>query len=192
MSNLLLTDLSQVRDTAALNQHRLMTEQLGMAPEEALKTTIATTRDRCRSPLQWSSVPNAGFSPPDVQPWLPVNANYATGIDVATQQGDPNSLLSFYQRLLSLRRTTPVLIAGDYHALHPHSEAYFAFLRHDAGAGQTCLVVLNFSGQEQTVIFDLSGKQPRLLFSSRTRDDQPLALGWLTLAPFEIFIAELA
>jgi len=192
MADLELTNMSQVRDTTAINQYRVMTEKLRMPPQEALRAAVASTRDRCRSPLQWSSAPNAGFSPPDVPPWLPVNPNYTIGVNVAAQEGDSTSLLNFYRRMVHLRKSTPALIAGDYHALHPHSQDYFAFLRHDAENGQTCLVVLNFSGEEQTVIFDLSDKQPRLLFSSQARDGQPLALDWLSLAPFEIFIAELA
>jgi alpha-glucosidase len=192
MSNLELTDLGQVRDTAALSQYQIMSEQLGMAPGQALQAVIASTRDRCRSPLQWSNAPNTGFSPPHVQTWLPVNPNYAAGVNVAAQEHDPTSLLSFYRRLLRLRRTTPALIAGDYHALHQHSEDYLAFLRHDAGTGQTCLVILNFSSEGQTVVFDLNDKRPRLIFSSEAREGQPLSLDWLNLAPFEIFIAELA
>ncbi len=191
MTNLELTSLSQVRDTAATNQYYLLTEKLGKTPEQALKTVIATTRDRCRSPMQWTEQPNSGFSPPEVQPWLPVNPNYATGVTVAAQQGDPNSLLTFYQHMLRLRRTTPALIGGDYHALHQQSEEYFAFLRYDDESGQTCLVVLNFSNKEQTIIFDLPDKRPRLLFSVQARDNQPLALDWLTLAPFDMLIAEL-
>lgn len=191
MTDLALTDLSQFQDTAALSQYRLMTEQLGMSPEEALQAVSATTRDRCRSPFQWSSALHAGFSPPDVAPWLPVNQNYVTGVNVAAQEGDPASLLTFYRHMLNLRRTTPALIAGDYHALDQHSEAYIAFLRRDASTGQTCLVILNFSHEEQTITFDLGDKQPRLLFSSHTCDDQSLALDWLTLMPFEIVITEL-
>jgi glycosidase len=191
MADLELTDLSQFRDTTALGQYRMLTQQLGMAADEALRSVAASTRDRCRSPMQWSSAPNGGFSPPDVQPWLPLNANNAMGVNVATQEGDPNSLLSFYRRLLGLRRTTPALIAGDYHALHPHTESYLAFLRHDGSTGQTCLVILNHSNENQTASFDLGDRQPRLLFSSQARDNQPLALDGLTLAPFELVIAEL-
>jgi alpha-glucosidase len=192
MTDLVLADLGQLRDSSALNRYRMMTEKQGMAPEQALESVIATTRDRCRSPFQWSSALNAGFSPPGVTTWLPVNLNYAAGINVAAQESDPDSLLSFYRRMLQLRRATPALIGGDYHALHPHSEPYLAFLRHDDATGQTCLVALNFSSEEQTAIFDLDARQPRLLFSNRGREDLPLALDGLSLAPFEILIAELA
>jgi alpha-glucosidase len=191
MANVTLASLSQVRDTAAISQYQLMIEKRGKTPEQALQFAIATTRDRCRSPMQWTSDPNSGFSPPDVATWLPVDLNYLNGVNVASQSGDPSSLLTFYQRMLQLRRTTPALIAGDYHALHPQSEDYFAFLRYDAASGQTCLVALNFSNAAQTVIFDLGDKQPRLLFSSQARKDQPLTLELLQLTPFEIVIIEL-
>ncbi len=191
MADLELSNLSELRDTTAINQYHTMTEKLELPPEEALSAAVATTRDRCRSPLQWSSAPNAGFSPPAVSPWLPVNSNYAAGVNVATQAGDPNSLLSFYRQLLHLRRATPALIAGDYQALHPHSEDYIAFLRHDPRSGQTCLVALNFSSAAQVVAFDLGATQPRLLFSSQAREAQPRAHDLRSLAPFEIVIAEL-
>ncbi|HEX6289505.1 MAG TPA: alpha-glucosidase [Herpetosiphonaceae bacterium] len=192
MADLELRDLSQIRDTAATNYYETLTGKLGTAPEEALQRAIATTRDRCRSPFQWSGAPNAGFSPPDVQPWLPVNPNYTSGVNVAAQEDDPTSLLTFYRRMLRLRRETFALIIGDYHTLHAHSDDYFAFLRRDAATGQSCLVVLNFTNEQQTVIFDFGDQQARLLFSSQERDGQSLSLGWLTLAPFEIFIAELS
>lgn len=191
MADLELTELSQFRDTTALLHYQRMRQLLGKSPEEALKAVAATTRDRCRSPLQWSDAPNAGFSPPEVQPWLPVNPNCATGVNVAAQESDPHSLLNFYRRLLHLRRRTPALLAGDYRVLHPHDEDCLAFLRHDAVSGQLCLVALNFSSDGQTVSFDPGGKQPRLLFSSRIREDQPLSHGTVALAPFEIVIMEI-
>jgi alpha-glucosidase len=192
MANLELASLSQVRDTAAIGMYRLLTEKLGKAPDQALQMALGITRDRCRSPMQWSDEPNSGFCPADVAPWLPVHPNYASGVNVATQAGDPGSLLAFYRRMLRLRRTTPALIGGDYHMLHAGSEAYFTFLRHDQASGQSCLVMLNFSDQEQPLVLDLGDKQARLLFSSQPREGQALPLDQLALAPFEILIAELA
>lgn len=191
MTNLMLTAADQLRDTAAINKYHQLVNKLGMPPEEALRAVQATTRDRCRSPLQWSSAPNAGFCPPEAAPWLPVNQNYAAGVNVAAQEAEPDSLLNFYRRLLHLRPNVPALVAGDYHALHLHSEHYLAFTRHDADSGQTCLVVLNFSAEAQTIIFDLGHEQARLIFSSAPRNSQPLNLAALQVAPFEIFIAEL-
>ena len=102
-------------------------------------------------------------------PWLPVNPNYATGVNVADQQGDPASLLTFYRRLLRLRRATPALVAGDYQALAPASAEHLAFLRHDPAGGQTCLVVLNFAADPQRLALPAEARPARLLFSSAPR-----------------------
>ncbi len=117
MADLELTTLDQLRDTAAISQYQIMTTRLGVAAQEALQAVIAATRDRCRSPLQWSGETNAGFSPPNIQPWLPVHPNHADGVSVAAQDGDATSMLSFYRRMLHLRRATPALIVGEYNAL---------------------------------------------------------------------------
>jgi alpha-glucosidase len=192
MTDLTLTELHQIRDTAARKQHRLLTERLAVAAAQALEVVLAGTRDRCRSPLQWRNTANAGFCPPEVQPWLPVNPNYATGVTVETQDDDPTSLLNFYRRFVRLRRATPALMAGDYHALHQHSADYLAFVRNDIGTGQSCLVALNFSHEPQRVAFDLKRLLVRLLFSSHTRDEHVFTLEGMALAPFEILVAQFA
>ena len=191
MTDLVLSDLHQIRDTAALHQYHILTERLGLAAEEALRQVSISTRDRCRTPFQWSGAAGAGFCPPEVQPWLPIHPNAATGVNVASQSGDPDSLLTFYRRMLALRRATPALIDGDYHAVHPQSSEYVAFLRHDASSGQTCLVALNFSPTAQLVVFRFGEQPPQLLFSSMAHNQGSLAHDEYTLAPFEIIIAEL-
>lgn len=190
MADLELTHIEQFRDTAAIKQYQMLTTQFGQAPATALQAVIASTRDRCRSPLQWSSAPNGGFSPAGVVTWLPVHTNHATGVNVAEQEGDPASLLNFYRRLLQLRRTTPALNAGEYEPLLTDQEAIFACWRHDMASGQRCLVLLNFSAQAQPVTLEVATSSGRLLFASSGRTAGPLDLGALTLAPFEVIIAE--
>lgn len=191
MTDLGLTNISDFQDTFAVKQYQTCIEQHGISHDEAFKNVAASTRDRCRTPLQWSNTPNAGFSPPSVKTWLPVHPNYRTGVTVADQDGDDHSLLNFYRRMLRLRRATPALVAGDYHAVHQHSEAYFAFLRYDAPTRQTCLVILNFTNQEQDFIFDLVGKEAHFLFSNTNRNKEILKLDNLIVFPFEILILEL-
>lgn len=188
MADLELTQIEQFRDTAAIKQYQMLTELFGQAPAAALQAVVASTRDRCRSPLQWSSAPNGGFSPAGVVTWLPVHINHADGVNVADQEGDPASLLNFYRRLLHLRRTTPALIAGEYQPLLTDHAAIFACWRHDTTSGQRCLVLLNFSEQPQSVTLALGAG--RLLFTSSDRPSEALDLGHLILAPFEIIIAE--
>src|SRR3712207_5727662 len=107
------------------------------------------TRDRCRTPLQWANAPNGGFSPASVATWLLANPNYAQDVNVADQEGDPASLLSFYGRLIALRRATLALVAGAYAPVDENAEDYLAFTR--STPDQTVLVALNFSELPQTL-----------------------------------------
>jgi alpha-glucosidase len=186
MSDLMLGDIEQFRDNLSVWIYRAATQQMGVPAEDALKMVQNITRDKCRTPNQWDSTPNAGFCPQSVKPWLPVNPNYATGINVADQQSAANSILNFYKQLLTVRKQTPALIAGEYQALHLEAEAYFAFLRQTPQ--QRCLVVLNYSEQPHQVSFDLASATGKLLFSSVTRAAS-FDFSQLELAPFEILIA---
>ncbi len=191
MTNLELTTLDQFRDTFVINLYQRLLKSKDVPPAQALQIAAHITRDRARTPMQWDDTANAGFSASTVQTWLPVNPNYATGVSVAVQESEPQSLLNFYKQMLRLRRATPALVAGSYRALHSQSETYLAFLRHDAATNQTCLVVLNFSSEAQTVTFDLDTYQLRQLFSSHPRANLAGPSNQVALAPFEVFVAEL-
>jgi len=190
MTDLLLEDISQFRDTLGIRAYQMITETLGLPPAEAVQLAARVTRDRCRTPMQWANVPNAGFSPPGVQTWLPVNPNHTRGVNVAEQLGDPDSLLNFYRRMLHMRRRTPALISGDYIPLHEEAQDYLAFLRSAEADGQCCLVVLNMSEQAHTLCFDIGASACRLVFSSRKRQKDTDALAHLEISPFEIYIGE--
>lgn len=190
MSDYRLPDVSLFRDPpAATLYHALLAD--GVPAEEALVRAADSSRDRCRTPMQWSNDANAGFSPDGVQTWLPLHPNYAQGINVAAQENDPASMLNFYKRLLQVRRQTPALIDGSYQALHEDSPEYFAFLRKSQANGQTCLVVLNTSERAHTIKFDLSSTEACCLFSTHKAVDETLPLAALKIEPFEVFIGEL-
>jgi alpha-glucosidase len=189
MADLELRELGQLRDTAAISQFQILTGRLGVAPAEALREVLAATRDRCRSPMQWGPGPNADFSPGGVAPWLPVHPNHAEGVSVAAQQGDPGSMLSFYRRMLALRRSAPALIAGEYAALESGHDDLLAFTRADAEGGQRCLILLNFADQERAYA-QSGGGALRLLLSSHGRASIDGA-GLLLLLPHEALVAEL-
>ena len=188
MTDMLLDDFSLFRDNTGIWYYAAVMEELGMSPAEALALANHYGRDKCRTPMQWANAPNAGFSPPGTQTWLPVNPNYAQGVNVADQLADPDSLLNFYRRMLRLRRQTPALIAGDYTPLHEEAEDYLALLR--CSDEQTCLVVLNLSEQAHTLRFDLGTGSARRLFSSQAREATTDNLLHLAIAPWEVYIAE--
>jgi len=190
MSDLLLTDISHVRDTMGSWYYHAAVHELGIDPAEAMKRTAAMTRDKNRTPMQWSNAANGGFSPPLVMTWLPVNSNYAEGINVNDQLEDPLSLLSFYRRLLHVRRGTPALVMGDYQPLHERSRGYFAFLRNTDD--QSVLVVLNYSENRQTLHFPkLPYRSARLIFSSAGRSKREEKLAEISIGAYEVYLAEL-
>ena len=107
MTDLLLDDASQFRDNWGLWLHRAAVGELGLSAAEAIDVAARHGRDKCRTPMQWSNAPNAGFSPEGSTTWLPVHPNHAEGVNVADQLDDAGSLLRFYRRLIRVRRSQP-------------------------------------------------------------------------------------
>ena len=106
-------------------------------PYELNSPGLGVGRDPARTPMPWTDEePNAGFCPPDVEPWLP----FGDVASVEAQRDDPRSMLSLYRALLALRRE----LGGGYRTLAV-GEATLAYLRGDT------LVALNLSGEPQTV-----------------------------------------
>ena len=190
MSDYYLNDINLFRDPPAVWFYNAQVED-GMPGDEALELAALYSRDRCRTPMQWSNSVNAGFSPEAVQTWLPANPNYAQGMNVDDQQYNPDSLLSFYKGLIRVRKQTPALKDGDYTPLHETAKDYFAFLRQSKRGGQTCLVVLNFSDQNLDLKFELRAREASCLFSNYMLDGDQVSLENLKIAPFGIFIGEL-
>ncbi len=138
-------------------------------------------RDGERTPMQWDSTKNAGFS--TVAPWLPVPASYLTH-NVTKEEKDPNSILNWYKRLLKLRHSDPALLEGTWIPLNEGDQNVLVYLRRYKS--EAVVVALNLSGQEQTVRLDLGGQAgiEDLLSTSSTT---PQA-GELKLEPFGVYI----
>ncbi len=192
MTDYMITDPAKLRDTMASWYYDSLVKDLKVDHAEAAQRAAEMTRDKDRTPMQWANTANGGFSPAGVTTWLPVNPNYAEGINVKDQHDNPLSMLSFYKRLLRVRKSTPALIEGDYQPLDTRSDDYFAFLRKTAG--QTVLVVLNFSEKRLTLKLDkkLSFSIAKLLFSSAGRSKHEDSLKEIHIGAFEAYIAELA
>ena len=192
MTDYMLTDISQVKDTMGTWYYHTIVTEMSVHPDEAIARTAGMTRDKNRTPMQWTNSLNAGFSPKDVQTWLPVNPNYKEGINVLDQEKNPNSLLQYYKHLLRIRKESNALKEGEYIPLRDSEQEYIAFLRQSDQ--QTVLVVLNFS--ETPLEMDFSSTQEiqnakmRSIFSSAERRKGEVTPKF-KLSPFEVFIVEL-
>ena len=141
MTNIGFDSIEQYQDIAAINGYKKVVSEGGDV-DLFLKRLKFFSRDNGRTPMQWDDSANAGFT--DGTPWLPVNPNYGT-LNVAAQEGDPNSCLNYFRKMVKLRRENPVLVYGAYELLfreHPQVYAYTRTL-----GEEKMLVLLNFSAE---------------------------------------------
>ncbi|HEY9283696.1 MAG TPA: maltose alpha-D-glucosyltransferase [Pyrinomonadaceae bacterium] len=115
-------------------------------------------RDGVRTPMQWSSDRNAGFSKADFEKlYFPVINNPVYGfqsVNVESQQRYPSSLLHWMRLMIHLRKEHHVFGRGTMRFVKPENRTIFAFLREHEG--ETVLCVFNLSGTVQPVELDLS------------------------------------
>jgi len=97
--------------------------------------------ENIRSPFQWSSEANAGFTTA-AYPWRLVNSDYPER-NVSLMTGDPDSLLSRYRSLIQLRSQHAALRVGNYTGLEVEQSNVLAFLR--SSQDEDILVILNFN-----------------------------------------------
>jgi alpha-glucosidase len=192
MTDLIITDPTKLRDTMATWYYDRLINELKVDPQEAALRAGEMSRDKNRTPMQWSNNPNGGFSPSNVETWLPVNRNYRDGINVRDEEHNPSSLLNYYRYLLQVRKSSPPLIEGEYIPLNNTARDYFSFIR--KSERQTVLVILNFSEKKLDLDFsrtkEIKGHNLQILFSSAERLKTAKPPYGLTISPFEVFIAE--
>lgn len=110
---------------------------------------INLNRDANRTPMQWNGDKHAGFCPPEVSPWLPVNDLNKHERNVERQLTDPNSLLNLYGNLLKLRRSMPALHAGSLTLLKSLPTSMVGYIR-QCGE-QNVAVLLHFGNHRENV-----------------------------------------
>jgi len=94
--------------------------------------------ERLRTPMQWSTGNNAGFT--RGTPWEALQPDVATA-NVAAQDREPASLLNLYRRLIRLRASNAAIVSGTLVPLVASDRRVVAYLRRDGA--RTALVVAN-------------------------------------------------
>ncbi|HLH33244.1 MAG TPA: alpha-amylase family glycosyl hydrolase [Alloacidobacterium sp.] len=149
-------------------------------------------RDGERTPMQWDDGPNAGFTGPNVKPWLPIPASYKT-VNVKNEVMDFNSMLNWYKQLIEFRRSVPALREGKNIMLNTSDNNVLSWLR--LAPGQPAVVVAcNFTAQPQKISFDLSSqgitsKQAKTLMKTPGSSDPP-SLDNVQLPPFGVYMGQ--
>jgi len=110
MTNFDFKSLDELNDVVSHGLEKLM-KKMCIPQSIRWKWIKASSRDNARTPMQWNDSENAGFG--RGKPWLGVNKNYKY-INYASQKNDPDSILSFYKKLIALRRDNKCLIYGEF------------------------------------------------------------------------------
>ena len=153
MTNYPFTDVSQFVDVESLNYYHQAVEQQGRDPRTVLCALEAIGRDNARTPMQWDGCDQAGFT--TGTPWLAVNPNSGR-INAAAQVGDPESVYSWYRRLIALRHQDPVVRDGRFELLLPADPQVYAFTR--TLGDDRLLVVANFGREPVLVPMEMDGE----------------------------------
>jgi alpha-glucosidase len=121
---------------------------------------IGVGRDGCRTPMQWSSAPYAGFS--TSAPWLPVSDDF-THENVVNLEADARSILSLHKALIDLRKKWPQLVTGDYVPIA--AEGDLLLYRRQSG-GSAVVVALNLGAEPVSLRSDVIGLGGEILLST--------------------------
>ena len=140
-------------------------------------------RDPERTPMQWDSSPNSGFSDVEVTPWLPVSQNYhKLNTDILTK--DPTSILNLFKALVQLRKKELSLCIGEYESFDVESKNIFVYKRSKAGF-DSFLVVLNFSDIPERIDLSQIASSGRIELSTTMKRSGNELLASLFLASNE-------
>ena len=130
------------RDLESLNLYEAR-KAAGYPEAEIMASLYARSRDNARTPMQWDASPHGGFT--TGTPWLTENPNYRE-INATAELADPDSVFHYYRRLITLRKTYPVFVHGDFTLLEPDHPSLFVYRR--KLARQSLLVICNYGGGE--------------------------------------------
>lgn len=133
MTNVQWNSIEKYNEINTKAQYRMALQE-GFSKKEAMDFVNRFSRDNARTPMQWDSSANAGFTAGS--PWLSMNDNYPE-INVEGEDADPDSVLNYYRRLIGLRKKMADLDGAPLTALIPEHKQVIAYRR---GKGTTVLV----------------------------------------------------
>ncbi len=160
MTNAGFEKIEEYRDMPTLNEYQRQIN-IGGDLKQFMQQIKFESRDNGRTPFQWDSTDNSGFT--NGIPWIGVNSNYKL-INQAKQENIVNSCLNYFRQLTNLRKANPVLVYGNYTLLDADNPTVYAYARE--GEGQKMLVLLNFSSSHAKTILPIEDFQLQILLSN--------------------------
>lgn len=146
MTNVTFNSIDQFRDIETVNFYKEFSQE-GVSDQEFIELANQYGRDNVRTPMQWDTSNNGGFSTSD--PWIAVNPNY-TEINVRNAKEDTDSVYYFYKELLALRKESNALKYGEWKEIDQNETDVYAYTREYED--EKLLIVLNHS--DHLALFD--------------------------------------
>ena len=151
MDNFERTDIAQFDDIASKDQYQRALGE-GFSPKEALYFVNKRSRDNSRTPFQWDSSKNAGFSKnEDVKAWIELTGSQDK-VNVESQINNENSIFVHYKKMIDLRQNgkySDCLIFGEFIPVELENDEIIAYIR--KYKNQQVLCINNFSDKKQKV-----------------------------------------
>ena len=156
MENVVFDRIEEINDISTHDQYKFALEH-GLDKEKALKAVTRCSRDNARTPMQWNTEKNAGFT--TGEPWLKVNSNYER-INADDQMKRQDSVFSFYKELIRLRkdgRYKECIVYGKQIPVLEDVDNLMAFYRQSDT--KTLFVIANYQKDAREIdISDMEGK----------------------------------
>lgn len=187
MQNAVWNTVDEYNDINTIDQYHTARDA-GLTDKEALEACSRLSRDNARTPMQWNTQENAGFT--TGTPWLKVNDNY-TEINMETQDTDPDSVLNYYRKLIALRKSPAykeVFAYGEFLPVYQNTSSVMAYYRKTEN--QRILITANFGKEAVSLTLEYPVKQ--ILLSNMASAEHSLpANDIITLNSCEVLVFEL-
>ena len=185
MTNVVFDKVEDYQDVQSTGLYYSKLEQ-GMAHEDIMEIIRATARGNTRTPMQWNSEPNAGFT--TGTPWIGVNPNYPQ-INVEAQEEDPDSILNFYKEMVTLRKSDDVFMYGTYDLVQENHPEIYAYTR--TLGEKRVLILCNLKGKDTSIdLENISVSSDQLLLANIPVEEHE-SMTELNFKPFEARIYSL-
>ncbi|MDR5588103.1 glycoside hydrolase family 13 protein [Clostridium aquiflavi] len=181
MTNVAFDDLNDYKDIEIINAYNDLVVKKGRSHDEMMEGIYDRGRDNARTPMQWDSSINAGFT--TGIPWIKVNPNY-NKINAESQVDSKDSIFNYYKELIKIRKDNEIIVYGNYDLILDDSEEIYAYVR--TLNEEQLLVICNFSSNtsEFKLPNNIKSKYKKLLIANYDECKEE-TLENISLRPYE-------
>lgn len=184
MTNVPFKSIDDFRDIESIRAYQEYVESGIIDKEDMMRFLCYKSRDNARTPMQWNSGKNAGFT--EGTPWIMVNPNYKE-INAEEQVDRADSVFNYYKKLIELRHKEEVIVYGHYELLMPESEELYVYTRELEN--EKILVICNFTEKEVKYTLPEEFENGKILISNY---DKMSADAEMELKPYEAMVIKKA